>query len=74
MTVCVGFHGFKLDMLMKNQEWGQKFSEEALEKSKDKTVLKRFATVEDVADQVKTLALSRSMTGVNVVIDSGFVL
>lgn len=56
------------------QEWGQKFPQAALDASRDKTVLKRFATVEDVAEQVRTLALSRSMTGHNVVIDSGFTL
>ena len=55
-------------------EWGQKFPEEKLRVMKEKTQLKRFATVEDVAEQVKVLAMSQSMTGTNSIIDSGITL
>jgi hypothetical protein len=34
----------------------------------DKSALKSLATPEDVADQVKTMVLSKSMTGQNVVV------
>jgi NAD(P)-dependent dehydrogenase (short-subunit alcohol dehydrogenase family) len=52
-------------------EWGMKFPEAKREAAKNNTKLKRLATVEDVADQVKTLALSRSVTGQNLSIDGG---
>jgi hypothetical protein len=35
---------------------------------KDKSALKSLATPEDVADQVKTMVLSKSMTGQNIVV------
>jgi NAD(P)-dependent dehydrogenase (short-subunit alcohol dehydrogenase family) len=52
-------------------EWGMKFPEAKREAAKNNTKLKRLATVEDVADQVRTLALSRSVTGQNLCIDGG---
>ncbi|KAF1985818.1 NAD(P)-binding protein [Aulographum hederae CBS 113979] len=52
-------------------EWGMKFSEEKREAARMATTLKRLATVEDVAAQVRTLALSMSQTGQNVIIDGG---
>ena len=52
-------------------EWGMKFPEAKREASRDNTKLKRLATVEDVADQIRTLALSRSTTGQNLLIDGG---
>lgn len=52
-------------------EWGMKFPESKREAAKNNTKLKRLATVEDVADQVRTLALSRSVTGQNLCIDGG---
>ncbi|KAF1832410.1 NAD(P)-binding protein [Decorospora gaudefroyi] len=52
-------------------EWGLKFPEEKRKAAVGNTKLKRLATVEDVADQVRCLALSRSVTGQNVVIDGG---
>ncbi|KAI1844278.1 hypothetical protein JX265_007883 [Neoarthrinium moseri] len=55
-------------------EWGNKFADEAKEAHRQKTKLKRMATVEDVAEQVLTLARNRSMTGVNSVLDAGFSL
>ncbi|KAG0644957.1 putative oxidoreductase 1 [Hyphodiscus hymeniophilus] len=54
------------------KDWGMKFSEEHLAAAKEKTLLKRFATVEDCAEQVLTFAKSKSVTGQNAVIDSGF--
>ncbi|KAH8657774.1 short chain dehydrogenase [Xylariales sp. PMI_506] len=55
-------------------DWGNKFSEDAQEAHRQRTKLKRIVTVEDVADQVFTLAKSRSITGVNVLIDGGYIL
>ncbi|KAM0717890.1 hypothetical protein Q7P37_006222 [Cladosporium fusiforme] len=55
-------------------EWGMNFPEEKREAAKEATKLKRFATVEDVADQVRLLALSKSITGQNIIIDSGTTL
>jgi NAD(P)-dependent dehydrogenase (short-subunit alcohol dehydrogenase family) len=52
-------------------EWGLKFPETKREAAVDNTKLKRLATIEDVADQVRTLALSRSITGQNICIDGG---
>ena len=52
-------------------EWGMKFPEAKREASRNNTKLKRLATVEDVADQIRTLALSRSVTGQNLLIDGG---
>lgn len=52
-------------------EWGMKFPESKREAAKNNTKLKRLATVEDVADQIRTLALSRSATGQNLSIDGG---
>ncbi|KAI1466797.1 NAD(P)-binding protein [Daldinia caldariorum] len=55
-------------------EWGNRFSDEQKEGHLQKTKLKRYVTVEDVAEQVLTFAKSKSTTGVNVVMDSGFIL
>ncbi|KAL6707865.1 hypothetical protein ACN47E_003765 [Coniothyrium glycines] len=52
-------------------EWGLKFPESKRNAAIGNTKLKRLATVEDVADQVRTLALSRSITGQNICIDGG---
>ncbi|GAB7365051.1 hypothetical protein MBLNU230_g5832t1 [Neophaeotheca triangularis] len=52
-------------------EWGLQFPEEKREKAREATRLKRLPTVEDVADQVRVLALSKSVTGQNIVVDSG---
>ncbi|OQD84170.1 hypothetical protein PENANT_c014G11376 [Penicillium antarcticum] len=45
--------------------WGQKFPIEHLQTAKDVTLLKRVATVEDVAEAVQMLALNTSLTGHN---------
>ncbi|KAF3010079.1 hypothetical protein E8E13_011598 [Curvularia kusanoi] len=55
-------------------DWGLQFSEDKLSAVREKNALKRFATAEDVAQQVKCLASSQSMTGTNIVIDAGFSL
>ncbi|KAF2147400.1 uncharacterized protein K452DRAFT_217908 [Aplosporella prunicola CBS 121167] len=52
-------------------EWGLKFPEAKRTATINNTKLKRLATVEDVATNVRTLALSQSQTGQNLVIDSG---
>ncbi|KAL2074049.1 hypothetical protein VTL71DRAFT_7827 [Oculimacula yallundae] len=52
-------------------EWGLKFPQEKRDAAKAKTKLKRFATVEDVAEQVLCFAKSKSVTGSNAVIDAG---
>ncbi|KAI0194555.1 short chain dehydrogenase [Astrocystis sublimbata] len=55
-------------------EWAERFSDELKEDHRQKTKLKRIVTVEDVAEQVLTFARSKSTTGVNVVMDAGFLL
>ena len=50
------------------------FSEEKREEMKGKTRLKRLATPEDVAEQVLCFVKSKSVTGVNAIIDSGMSL
>ncbi|KAK1536229.1 short-chain dehydrogenase [Colletotrichum paranaense] len=52
-------------------EWGLQFPEEKQQAARDRTPLKRLATVDDVADQVLCFARSRSVTGANAVIDGG---
>ncbi|KAI1178761.1 short chain dehydrogenase [Nemania sp. FL0916] len=53
-------------------EWAERFTEEQKDEHRQKTLLKRVITLEDVAEQVFTFAKSKSTTGVNVVMDSGF--
>ncbi|TRX97647.1 hypothetical protein FHL15_001402 [Xylaria flabelliformis] len=55
-------------------EWAERFTDEQKEAHRQKTTLKRIVTVEDVAEQVLTFARSKSTTGVNVVMDAGFIL
>lgn len=55
----------------RNQDWGLQFPEEKQQAARDRTPLKRLATVEDVAEQVLCFARSRSVTGANAVIDGG---
>lgn len=51
-----------------------RFPEEKFEGTKAKSVLKALATPEDVAEQVKCLAMSNSITGQNVIIDCGIAI
>ncbi|KAI0102881.1 short chain dehydrogenase [Nemania sp. FL0031] len=55
-------------------EWAERFTPEVKEQHIQMTKLKRVVTVEDVAEQVLTFARSKSTTGVNVVMDAGFIL
>ncbi|KAL1595320.1 hypothetical protein SLS60_010011 [Paraconiothyrium brasiliense] len=55
-------------------DWGRQFPEEKLKVVQESNALKRFATPEDVAQLVKYLAMSKSVTGTNAVIDAGFSL
>ncbi|KAG4438895.1 hypothetical protein IFR05_005630 [Cadophora sp. M221] len=55
-------------------EWGLRFPQEKQDASRAKTKLNRFATVEDVAEQVLCFAKSKSVTGSNAIIDAGWSL
>ncbi|KAI0911783.1 short chain dehydrogenase [Ustulina deusta] len=55
-------------------EWAERFTDEQKEAHRQATKLKRIVTVEDVAEQVLTFARSKSTTGVNVIMDAGFIL
>lgn len=57
-----------------HQEWGLSFSPERIEATKKQSGLKRLATVEDVASQVRALITSKSVTGQNVIVDAGLML
>lgn len=41
---------------------------------KEANKLKRFTTMEDVAEQVRTFVVSKTVTGQNAIIDAGFSL
>lgn len=55
-------------------EWGEKFPEAKVRATRERGVLKSLATVEDVAELIRTVVESRSMTGQNVVIDCGIAI
>jgi NAD(P)-dependent dehydrogenase (short-subunit alcohol dehydrogenase family) len=55
-------------------EWGMKFPQAKRDAAVNNTKLKRLATPEDVADEVRMIALSRSVTGQNFVVDCGTTL
>lgn len=52
-------------------EWGQRFPESKIKATAEKSLLKSLPTVEDVAEQVRTLAMNKSITGQNIVLDCG---
>ncbi|KAF4636716.1 hypothetical protein G7Y89_g1366 [Cudoniella acicularis] len=52
-------------------EWGLQFSQAAIDRTIDKSVLKRIATVEDCARQIVCITNNSSQTGTNTVIDGG---
>lgn len=56
------------------QDWGKTFSRQKLDAVREANGLKRFATVEDVAQQVRVFVESKSATGQNAIIDAGFLL
>lgn len=53
---------------------GQRFSDEKIKTTMHQTALKALPKVEDVAEQVKTLALNKSITGQNIVMDCGIAI
>ena len=53
---------------------GQRFTDGEVQAMIDKTTLGVLPTPEDVAEQVKGLALNRSITGQNIVIDGGIAI
>ncbi|KAK3355136.1 hypothetical protein B0H65DRAFT_37521 [Neurospora tetraspora] len=55
-------------------DWGLQFPPEKQKEARERSKLKRLATVEDVAEQVLCFVKSKSVTGVNVIIDGGMVL
>ncbi|KAF2158257.1 short-chain dehydrogenase [Myriangium duriaei CBS 260.36] len=55
-------------------EWGKKFPTDKLDAAKEKSVLKRLALIEDVAQQILLYANSKSTTGCNAIIDCGWSL
>ncbi|KAF4761891.1 hypothetical protein N7455_003518 [Penicillium solitum] len=59
---------------MLQTEWAEQFSKGQKEAHRQKTKLKRFVAVEDVAAQVLSLATSKSMTGANIIIDAGYTI
>ena len=60
--------------LQESQDWGLSFPEERIAAAKEASKLKRLATVEDTAEQVRALIVSKGMTAQNAVIDAGFCL
>ncbi|KEF52340.1 alcohol dehydrogenase [Exophiala aquamarina CBS 119918] len=55
-------------------DWGRQFSAERLQIAQQKSSLKRFATVEACIHCVQAVAENKSMTGINSVLDAGFLL
>ncbi|WZH47277.1 uncharacterized protein QYS62_008421 [Fusarium acuminatum] len=52
--------------------WIAKFPQSKIDEAREKTLLKQITKVEDVADQIILLIKSESMTGSNIIMDSGF--
>jgi hypothetical protein len=50
------------------------FPESKVKATKERAVLKSLATVEDVADQMRPIVMSKIMTGQKDVIDSGIAI
>ncbi|KAI1773858.1 short chain dehydrogenase [Hypoxylon cercidicola] len=55
-------------------EWAERFTDDQKEAHRQRTALQRFVQLEDVAEQMLTLAKSSSITGVNVVVDAGYII
>lgn len=55
-------------------EWGANFPESKVKATTEKSALKSLATPEDVAEQVRMLAVGKSMTGQNLVMDCGIAI
>ncbi|KAF5008275.1 hypothetical protein FDECE_5439 [Fusarium decemcellulare] len=56
------------------RDWGLSFPEEKIKQMTDRTKLGRLATVDDVAQQVLCFIKSKTVTGVNAVLDAGMSL
>ena len=56
------------------QSRGNCFPPAKVKATTDKSALKATATPEDVAEQVKTLVLSKSITGQNIVVACGIAI
>ncbi|GKU04511.1 polyketide synthase [Fusarium langsethiae] len=52
--------------------WIAGFPQSKIDDAREKTLLKQITQVEDVADQIILLIKSESVTGANIIIDSGF--
>ncbi|KAL9623821.1 MAG: hypothetical protein Q9160_001812 [Pyrenula sp. 1 TL-2023] len=66
------FHAARPWLLM--TEWGQRFSQDKVDAVVQRSALKRVATVEEVAEQVKLLCMNRGITGQNVLVDGGLII
>ena len=55
-------------------EWGQQFPESVVKDISEKAALKRLTTLEDVAEMVRTMVSSESLTGKNIIMDCGIVI
>jgi enoyl-[acyl-carrier-protein] reductase (NADH) len=53
---------------------GERFPKEKVEATRAKSALKDTADPVDVAEQVRTLVMSKSITGQNIVIDCGIAI
>jgi enoyl-[acyl-carrier-protein] reductase (NADH) len=53
---------------------GHRFPPEKVKAATERSALKSTATPDDVADHVKTIVLSKSITGQNIVIDCGIAI
>lgn len=74
LAVITGAEGIRVNSISPGlllTEWGLAFGEEKIKKATGTTKLGRLADVDDVALQVRALALSKSITGQNVVVDCG---
>ncbi len=65
--------GYQTD-LSNSTTRGHLFPEAKVKATTEKTALKSLPTPEDVADQIKTLVLSKSITGQNIVLDGGIAI
>ena len=53
---------------------GHQFPEATIKVTADKAVLKSLAVPKDVAEQIRTLVMSESITGQNIVMDCGIAI
>ncbi|KAJ9501189.1 hypothetical protein H2202_002983 [Exophiala xenobiotica] len=55
-------------------EWGNQFPKATIKATTDKAALRSLAVPKDVAEQIRTLVLSESITGQNIVMDCGIAI